>query len=160
MSDRHGLSQLPAWLEGVWVCQTNTVYHNYRPGLRAFGGVRQTRFITSTHGPIYPGGYRSMQIPAWIGGNWVCQTNSYHNYRPGLGVFGSVRQTQFYHNYRPGGLGVFGSARQTQFYHNYRPGLGVFGCVRQTQFITTTGPAWGCLGVSDKQGLLQQVGGL
>ena len=159
MSDKHGLSQLPAWLEGIWVCQTNTVYHNYRPGLRAFGGVRQTRFITSTHGPIYPGVYRSMQIPAWIGGNWVCQTNTVIT-STGL-AWGYLGVSDKHSFITTTGLawGYLGVSDKHSFITTTGLAWGYLG-VSDKQFITTTGPAWGCLGVSDKQGLLQQVGGL
>ena len=158
MSDKHGLSQLPMdlyTLGYIGPC-------NYRPGLGVLGCVRQTQFYHNYPWTYIPWGiYRSMQLPAWIGGVWVCQTNTVLsqlpmdlytlgyigpcNYRPGLGVFGCVRQTQFYYNHRPG-LGVFGCVRQTQFYHNHRPGLGVFGCVRQTQFYHNHRPGLGVFG--------------
>ena len=130
---RHGLLHLPAWFEGVWVCQTrfitstglsggclgvtDTVYYIYRPGFRVFGCVR--------HGLLH--------LPAWLEGVWVCQTR----FITSTGLAG-------------GCLGVSDTV-----YYIYRPGWRVFGCVRhgllhlpawlegvwvcQTWFITSTG---------------------
>ena len=61
------LSQLPAWLGGIWECQTNTVLSQL-PAWR-LGGIWecQTNTVLS-------------QLPAWLGGIWVCQTNRvYYN---------------------------------------------------------------------------------